>query len=350
LARVLLYGATGFSGRALAEALVGRGVPLVLGGRDPARLEAVGRALGCAVGVASLEDDHALRDLFSGVRLVVNCAGPFRHSATAMMAAAIAVGADYTDLAGEWPVFVAAERLDGAAREAGTMLLPGIGFTVAATDCLLAETAAAAERPVRLRLAVSVPQIMSGGSVATALGLADLPVIARREGALEAIAPATARAFDFGDGPVDAVPVSWPDVVTAPHTTGVGTIEAFSEIDPRLRLWWRAGAGGRVRPELARGLSRLARYLPEGPATGPGGGFTLVAEAEDRWRRVSTRRYRTPDGYTATTRLAAGAVARIRAGARAPGFQTPAGLFGAGFAVACGAAQRCSTESERALA
>ena len=37
--RVVLFGATGFTGALTAEALARRGGPLVVAGRDPARLE-----------------------------------------------------------------------------------------------------------------------------------------------------------------------------------------------------------------------------------------------------------------------------------------------------------------------
>jgi short subunit dehydrogenase-like uncharacterized protein len=56
-----------------------------------------------------------------------------------------------------------------------------------------------------------------------------------------------------------------------------------------------------------------------------------VAEAEDSWRRRSSARLETPDGYSFTAEAATTIARRIMRGDFLPGFQTPAKMYGADF-------------------
>jgi short subunit dehydrogenase-like uncharacterized protein len=67
-----VYGATGYTGRFVAAQLVARGYQVIIGGRDPARLEDVATALPdrCEVQPAQIDDAAALRGFaHSGARL-----------------------------------------------------------------------------------------------------------------------------------------------------------------------------------------------------------------------------------------------------------------------------------------
>lgn len=73
---VVLYGATGYTGRLVTDELV-RGVDLVLGGRSRERLERVSRERteGAPVRVATVDDADSLAALREGADVLVNCAG-----------------------------------------------------------------------------------------------------------------------------------------------------------------------------------------------------------------------------------------------------------------------------------
>lgn len=346
--RVLLYGATGFSGRALAAALADLGDDLILAGRDAAKLAPLAASLGLAARVFALDaPGRALLDIGA----VLHCAGPFAATAAPMLAACMAARTDYFDLSGEWPVFAHAMGLDAAARRAGIMLLPGIGFTIAASDCLLA-MAARTPGTVKLRLAVSRPPRMSRGSVATMMGLNDTHIRVRRGGQIVTLpAGQLSGNFDFGDTAPSALAVTWPDIVTGQFTTGIADIETFAQAGTGARAAIRLGAA--VAPftqgPQGRAWLRAAGGLwPEAPAeSGPDRpGFVLVAEALDRWRRVTPVRIATADGYAVTTLTAATAIRRWRAGTRTAGFTTPASLFGADYIVECGAAHLLPPRSD----
>lgn len=345
--RVLLYGATGRCGQALAAALADLGGRLVLGARARTGLDPLADRLGLEARV--LAADGGMAAGLGDVGLVVNVAGPFRHTADPMIEACLEAGSDYLDIGGEWPVFAAAEARDAEAAARGVMLLPGAGFATAATDCLLAIAVARFPDTVRLRLGLSRPHALSPGSVATLWAMNDRAVRIRRGGLLHELPAASLwHAFDFGAGRERAIAVSWPDIVTVGRSTGVDTLEVYSAVGPlgeaaiRLGaftapLLAAIGASGNSRSGAAvRNGRRAAVRLPVPPARH---GFVLVAEALDRWRRVRSIAMRTLDGYSVTTLTAAAAVHAWLDGRRRPGFQTPSGLFGPRFVLDCGAGE-----------
>lgn len=330
--RVLLYGATGYSGAAIAEVLADLGDDLVLGGRDAARLAPLAAQLKLRQRVFAVDSRH-VDEALSDVGAVLNCAGPFAQTAKPLIAACLRTRTDYFDIAGEWPVFEHAMTHDAKARAAGIMLLPGAAFAIAASDCLLTLMATRFPGTTTLRLGISRPPRVGGGSIATILGLNDTVVRVWRQGRIaELPAGHLAHSFDFGDGAIEAVAVTWPDVFTAAHLPGIETVETYVEGGLAERLAMRAGAAvARLSVGAAWQRARLAAFADTPPPPPTGKGFVLVAEARDRWRRPSTLRLATGDGYTVTTAVAAAAIRRWLQGVRVDGFTTPARLYGAQF-------------------
>jgi hypothetical protein len=70
-----------------------------------------------------------------GIRLVLNCAGPFSKTAGPLMRACMSAKADYMDITGEIDVLEGAHGFDADAKSAGVVLCPGAGFDVVPTDC-----------------------------------------------------------------------------------------------------------------------------------------------------------------------------------------------------------------------
>lgn len=335
--RVLLYGATGFSGRRIAGRLADLGRSVVLAGRDAAKVGPLAEELDLPMRSFGLENGEAIDRALGDVALVLNAAGPYRDTAAPMIAACLRTGTDYVDLSGEWPSFVAAMAQDEAARSADVMLLPGAGVAITVTDCLLAMAADAMPDVAKLRIALSSPHLLSRGSVRTALSLADSHTLVRRAGVLHRLPGGRlARDFDFGHGLRRAVSFSWPDVVTGQFTTGVPTIEAYCESGWISRTAYRmaAAASALASPDVLRTTAeRVADAWPGAPSPSSleAAGYCIVAEAEDRWRRTSTLRLRIADGYSTTTDIASAIVRQVLAGDRRPGFQTPSRLFGGQF-------------------
>lgn len=335
--RWLIYGATGYTGRLVVEEAVRRGLTPVLAGRDASRLADLARPLGLETRVAPLGDPHALSRALDGIQVVLNAAGPFSSTAGPVSAACLAAGSHYLDLTGEIPVFQALHRLDAAARDRGLLLLPGAGFIVLPSDCLAAHVAGRLPGALWLRLGISRSFLVSRGSARTMTELLDGNAQIRRDGRLESLPwNRLDRSLDFGDGLRPALVVSWADVFTAYHTTGIPNIEACLEVGPWERLSFQ---NSRQFAWLLRStpwrmvLENQLAFLPEGPTPTDRARDRriLIAVAGDASGQVVMSRLRTPEAYTFTAVVAVECVRRVLAGDVKPGFQTPAGLFGADF-------------------
>ncbi len=341
--RALLYGASGYTGRLIAQHL-GRSIDLVLAGRDEARVRAVAEPLGLAWRAFGLTSPTTLAAALRDVDVVLHAAGPFAATALPMAEACLKTGTHYLDLSGEWPAFLALTELDDAAKAAGIMVLPGIGLTVATTDCLLARAVELWPDTVRLCLGISRPQIISRGSVATMTSMFAPDVPIRRGGRLVTVpAGSLVHAFDFGHGLRETVAVCWADVVTAGITTGVGDVEVYSQLHWAERAMFRAGgiSMSMFGPEIMRELGgAMARTLPNDPNAEQRAGahYSMVVEALDPWRRVRRLSMTTRDGYSASVLTAAEGLRRVLHGDAPAGFQTPSRAFGSDFAIVAGAA------------
>ena len=100
-ARIVLFGATGYTGARTAEALVERGARPLLTGRDPARLSALAERLGnLETAPADVTDPASVRALLSPGDVLVTTVGPFLQLGQAAVDAAVDAGAIYLDSTG----------------------------------------------------------------------------------------------------------------------------------------------------------------------------------------------------------------------------------------------------------
>jgi len=155
---VVLVGATGAFGRRLAEGLAAEpGVRLILAGRNRARLERLHAKLGGATEVCVLDRDRAtpaeLRAL--GATVVVDAAGPFQHSGTALIETAIDAGCHYLDLADGREFIANIHRFGAAAQRAGIAVLSGASSTPALSHAVLDRLTEGWRRIATLTVAIS---------------------------------------------------------------------------------------------------------------------------------------------------------------------------------------------------
>lgn len=129
---VVVYGASGYTGRLICEYLRELQVPFVAAGRDKDRVqEVVGRIPGIETAdVEVVQVDHtveALTELFTGAQVVCNTVGPFITYGPAAVEASLATGCHYLDTTGEQDWLLDAQRRYGAAYADRRLLLsPGI--------------------------------------------------------------------------------------------------------------------------------------------------------------------------------------------------------------------------------
>jgi short subunit dehydrogenase-like uncharacterized protein len=349
-ARVLVYGANGYTGELIARAAALRGPRPVLAGRSAGPVEALARELGCESRVFDLSDPAAVARGLAGCRVVLHCAGPFSATAAPMMAGCLATGTHYTDITGEIDVFELGFRHDAAAREAGIVICPGVGFDVVPTDCIALSLKQALPDASQLALGFDSRSALSRGTAATSAEGLGRGSRVRRGGRLVRIPLGSrTRRIDFGAGEKLATAIPWGDVSTAYHTTGIPDIEVYVPVSPRaLANLRRLGRlGWLLRRRSVQALMRWGiRRGPAGPTAqererAP---VHVWGEARNAAGRVVTARVRVPNGYTLTTDAAIAIARRLLEPGARPGFTTPARLMGADFVSKLPGATRITLE------
>jgi short subunit dehydrogenase-like uncharacterized protein len=333
--RILIYGGTGYTGRLIAEHARNLRHSVVIAGRTADRVHDVATELDLPGRVFSLEEPEVIDDALGDISVLINAASPFARTTPPLIEACLRTRTHYLDVTGELPVFQQAFSYDKAARERSIMIMPGVGLGVVASDCLALHVATRLPNANYLRIAILRPDSFSRGSFRSALGLSSSRVTIRRNGRMISVPVGRLqRAFDYGDGKRESVAVSWADVFTAYHSTGIRNIEAYFEAGLASRALYQLGAGvaDTLRlPPVARWLDMAIGALPDGPSAQRRQmeRCVIVAEAEDSWRQRSCARLETPDGYSFTAEAATEVAVRAARGDFHPGFQTPARVYGA---------------------
>lgn len=331
--KLLIYGANGYTGELVARRAVALGLRPTLAGRSAEGVGALARALDLPHRVVGLDDPSALDAALRDHGAALHCAGPFSRTSRPMAEACLRTGVHYLDITGEIAVFEALRRRDEAARAAGVMLLPGVGFDVVPSDCLAAHLKRRLPGATSLGLAFRAIGRASRGTTATALEGAGKGGAARRGGKIVPMAHATRR-VDFGRGPVEVLAIPWGDVSTAYHSTGIPNITVYTYVpQPLLRLMRlsRPLAPLLAAPPVQALLRGILRRQPPGPSDEERArGLSLLwGEAVDGAGQRVVSRMRAPEGYTLTAAAAVHIARKTLAGEVAPGFQTPSTAFGA---------------------
>jgi short subunit dehydrogenase-like uncharacterized protein len=136
---VVVYGATGHTGRFVVAELLERGFTTVVSGRDAAQLEALAAEWGeVAVRLATVNDPSSLDRALVGAAAVVNCAGPFAVTGGPVVEAALRAGIPYVDVAAEIEANASmfADYAE-AARKTDTPVVPAMAFYGGLGDLLV---------------------------------------------------------------------------------------------------------------------------------------------------------------------------------------------------------------------
>lgn len=182
---VVVFGATGFSGRLTAEYLAGHvpaGVRIGLAGRSAQRLAEVRAQLGAGASgwpllVADSADPASLAELARAARVVATTVGPYRQHGLPLVEACAAAGTDYADLTGE-VLFIreSIDRCHETAAGTGARIVHCCGFDSVPSDLgvLLLHEAAQADGAGQLEDTTLVVTALrggvSGGTLASGMG------------------------------------------------------------------------------------------------------------------------------------------------------------------------------------
>lgn len=351
-ARIVLFGATGYTGELTARALVERGARPVLAGRTKPRLDGLAGELGgLETAVADVDRPETVRALLEPGDVLVSTVGPFTRWGGPAVEAAIAAGAHYLDSTGETPfIRQIFESYGPRAAAAGSGLLTAFGYDWVPGN--LAGALAlrdAGDRASRVEIGYFMTGRaggagdMSGGTRASLVEALTEPAFAFRDAGIvtERAAKRTAR-FETSPG-------RWKTAVS------VGTSEHFAlpRLAPSVRdvevyLGW-FGPASKPLQKLS-GLSSAALAVPGVRGAVKAGSAKLVKgstggpSAEDRARtgslvfataydtvgnELASVRVSGVNGYTFTGEfLAWGAVTAAAGGLQGVGALGPADGFG----------------------
>ena len=130
---VVVYGASGYTGRLVCEYLREYGIPFIAAGRSSDKVQAAMKANVAGIETASYEvvevahTTAALTQLFSGASVVLNTVGPFAKFGHEVVQACLAAKCHYTDTTGEQDWLITLDQEYGAKfAGAGLLLSPGL--------------------------------------------------------------------------------------------------------------------------------------------------------------------------------------------------------------------------------
>ncbi len=130
MGKIVVFGATGFTGRLTVAALISRGVRPIIAGRSRAKLRALSeRHGGLTTRLADVGDPASLARLARRGDILLTTVGPFARFGEPVLNAAIEAGAHYLDSTGE-PAFIRRvfTDFDARARARAIALLTAFGY------------------------------------------------------------------------------------------------------------------------------------------------------------------------------------------------------------------------------
>jgi short subunit dehydrogenase-like uncharacterized protein len=357
--RIILFGATGYTGRLTAEALIEFGARPQLAARSAERLAEMSSELGgLETAVADVSDPESVRRLAGRGDVLVTTVGPFRRWGHAAAEAAIASGAHYLDSTGEGEfIREIFESYGPAAEQAGIGMLTAFGYDFVPGNLAGAEALArAGDAAVRVDVGYYVTGSglggMSGGTRSSAVGVVGTPAFAWRDGRVVSERPARRlrsfpvngkqrQAFSIGGSEHFALPR------TAPQLREVNVyLGWFGAMSPAMQATSAITSVALKIPGARALLDIAAAKLVKGSTGGPSqedrdaGGSYVVGQAYDAaGDQLSEARVTGIDGYTFTGRiLALGAIRAAEGTLQGTGALGPVDGFGLG-ALRAGCAQ-----------
>jgi len=354
---ILLYGATGFSGRLIAARASSQmaakpygSCRMILAGRNGAELRKVAADTKMPFRTFSLDNPVAVDRALDGVDLVLNAAGPFAFTALPLARAALRAGCHYVDINGELDVYRALDDFAEKAYRLGIAMVCGAAASAGASDVLLdivlkelgtKGTLAADAELGAVRIAMVQTPDFSRGSAAAALLLLREQVLVVRKGVADdgrggqrqqmvfwhEPVGKLERTFRFRAGPRDqgrpgdakggpriASAANLIDTPTARRTVDrngrvAHAIESYVETGPYGRIAYQVG--GMLSPLLAlpgakQWIRMQTSLLPEGPRPEElRTNHACVLEIEDVHRKLLAQlRLVTPNVYVLTAQIA----------------------------------------------
>lgn len=315
---IVVYGATGYTGRLIAAELASSGLEFELAGRNGAKLETLAETLGVEVPLHAIatDDGEALRRLFARASAVIACAGPFYLHGEPILAAATEAGVPYLDTTGEQPfIRKALEEYGPRAAENGSAVMSGMGFDYVPGDLLAALTAEGMGPLREIRLAYITKFQPTRGTMLSALDMIKGGDLEWRDGGYRPAPQSISRGkFDFGGGLGEKPMTRYPagEHVTVPRHIQTRRVETMLSADSMMPGPLAAlapliarPAGLAMRTRLKDLTGKIVDRLPEGadPEARAAATWMVACEARGEDGRVHRGRVSGRDVYGLTAAL-----------------------------------------------
>lgn len=340
--KYLIYGAYGYTGKLITKLAVEKGHDVLIAGRDAEKTEAIAKQFDLPFHVYTLEDKQSLDASLSEVQAVLHCAGPYSKTALPMMDACIRCGVHYLDITGELEIFELAASKSEAAKKAGIVIMPGVGFDVVPTDCLAAYLKSKMPDATHLEMGFKGVSKMSRGTALTMAENIHKGGMIREDGLIKSVHAAyKTREVDINGKPQTFVSIPWGDVSTSFHSTGIPNIVLYTGVHPKQVSTMRTLY--KLRGIFKLGfIQRLIQNKIKKSVVGPD--EHLLNEGRSYiWGEVSNEagekcfaRLETMEGYKLTSITATSAMEKLLSGHVYAGFKTPSLAFGADFVLEAG--------------
>jgi saccharopine dehydrogenase (NAD+, L-lysine-forming) len=320
---LVVYGASGYTGKLISELLVRRGVTeLILAGRSREKLDALLRELERVappntklpqVAAVALDDAAGMEALARRGKVLLSCAGPFARMGPPVIDACLRAGTHYLDITGEVRFMIDTRARDAEAKARKVVLANAVGYDVVPSDLVVHLAAeAAGGSPDLIELAMHAKDAKpSGGTLRSMIGIFGAPSLRLEDGSYVDEPVATReRRFqfppEFGERTVYSAPIG--DLATIPRTASTKNARTYMSLPKS------AGIAAKVMSPIARVVMRgavagLAEKMVPPSGEGPNleerrqGRFAFVAEAT-KGGRTSRASISGSDGYGLTSETA----------------------------------------------
>ena len=295
---ILLFGATGYTGRLTAEALARKGANFAIAGRNKSKCYALAdETSGPEVRIASVGDTDSLVAALEDVKVLITCVGPFLELGDTAVEAALRAKVHYIDSTGEGSFVARLVERDADARDAGIVMAPCMGFDEVPAD-VAATLATEGMQGADLILTYAIPQNGSKGTIRSALQIITSEGQWIRDGRPIMIRAGQERRWAPMPpplGPKQTVGFPLSEGRLAPMHLDLKSLSIFVTSGTLQRYGIEYGL-----PLLGKALNtpwgqwlldKALQPLPEGPneEQRAKGRWTILAEASsgDRWRNVA---------------------------------------------------------------
>jgi short subunit dehydrogenase-like uncharacterized protein len=345
--RIVVFGATGYTGRLVLGALLSRGCRPVVTGRDEQKVAALAAEHGgLQTAIADVARPKSVRALVEAGDVLVTTVGPFLRYGQTALDTAVDAGAHYVDPAGESDFIRSVFTEAGPRAQAtGSALLTGFGYYFVAGNlagALATRDAGPAARRVDVAYLFTGETELSSGTRATVAASIEQRSHMLRAGLL-VVKPFAREAQTFWDGaqqrqavllggtePLALTRIAPQLTDVAAYLTGPGTMIRGAQVASYvIPLLLRIPV---VRTRLRARADKALQRTGEGPdaATRTKSGMLILAAAYDaQGKELATVRMEGANAYDFTARMMASAASRLAAGElHATGALGPADAFG----------------------